>query len=168
MGKQVNLAKHILGPVCLGYNGHAYLIENNKPEKDLGRLFEVLPKNLARLQLSLSSKRSDPDVLFMTTIIQEALEMETANVTKTIYNKVKALSYFLQLYSVEDQRLKPSIYLLRIEKDLSQLNQLPKLKTVCKKLRVLAQLIEIGPVTKTLVKKEVRQIMADLVHLVNP
>lgn len=168
MDKQINIAKHLLGPVCLGYNGHAYLIENNKPEKDLGRLFEALPKNLARLQLSLASKRSDPDVLFMTAVIQEALEVEAANVTKTIYNKIRALTYFLRLYSVEDQRLRPSGYLLRIEGDLSQLNQLPKLKTVCKKLRVLAQLIEIGPVTKTLVKKEVRQIMADLVHLVNP
>ena len=168
MAKNVSMMKHLLGPVCLGYDGHAYLIEDNRPEKDLGRLFEALPKNLAKLQLSLASKRSDPVVLFMTAAIQEALGVEAANVTKTIYNKIRALAYFLRLYSAGDERLRPSGYLLGIEGDLSQLNQLPKLKTVCKKLRVLAQLIEIGPVTKVLVKKEVRQVMADLVHLVNP
>jgi len=145
MDKQVKLSKHLLGPVCLGYNGHAYVIKDNKPNKDLGRLFEARQKNLARLQLSLASKRSDPETLFITATIQEALEIEAANVTKTVCNKVKALAYFLQLYSVGDQRLMPSSYLLGIERDLSLLNQLPKFKTVCKKLRVLAQLIEIGP-----------------------
>jgi hypothetical protein len=168
MANNISMMKHLLGPVCLGFNGHAYITRDNKPDKDLGRLFEALPKNRARLLLSLASKRSNSYFLFTLATVQEALEIEAANVNKNVFNKVRALSYFLRLYDDGDTRLNPSGYLLRISTDLAQVNQLPKIKPICKRLRVLAQLIEIGPVTKTFVKKEVRQVMTDLVHLITP
>jgi hypothetical protein len=168
MNKPVNVFKHFTSQLFLAYDGHVYFEEHGKPNKDLGRLFEALPKNLARINLSLSSKRSDPHLLFILTSIQEVVGKEATAVTKIINNKVNALSHFLVFYCDKDERLLPSNYLRGVEKDLSQLNQLPKIKPICKRLRVLAQLMESGPVTKIFVTEEVHQIMKGLVHLITP
>jgi SPX domain protein involved in polyphosphate accumulation len=119
--------------------------------------------------LKLSSSRSKPSTLLTLIHIQEALESEVTIVTKHIYIRIEALAQFLCLYSCNKnvKDFNPPEYLRALQKDLSQIYQLPKLKPICKRLESLAQRMETHIVTEESVTEEILGVMRDLVHSVS-
>lgn len=167
MEKPIAIFKTLSSRLVIRYNGHVYLVSNDATDKDLGRLFEALLKNTAKLNLKLSSKKSKPQTILLLTHIQGVLEMESAAVTRVVYIRIMALAKFLELYSDGNPHLCPSEYLQSVQKDLFQIHQMPKLKPISRRLRDLSQLMETDNVAKDFVTEVILNIMKDLVHSVS-
>ncbi|MCX6737771.1 MAG: hypothetical protein NTX26_03530 [Candidatus Parcubacteria bacterium] len=165
------------GDLFLGFNGHIYQKRSGKPDKDLGRLFEVLLKVTAQINLSCRTKRGDPRYLQRLCCIQYAIRKKAAYMERLIYSRISGLATFLVLYISDDPRLKAKDFLLSLAQDkvLANLLGLPKLKPILSRIEKLANEIEAKPETEVkpvmkriAVKQEVCQIIGALEHLVNP
>lgn len=185
MSNQVNIAEYLdfNGDLALGFNGHVYIKQPGKSAKDLGRLFEVLLKVTAQINLSSRTKRGDPKYLQRLCRIQYAVQRKTAYIERLVYSRIYGLTTFLALYSSDDPRLEAKDFLLSLAQDkvLAKLLGLPKLKPILSRIEKLANEIEAKPkvgvkpetevrpvMKRTAVKQEVRQIIGALEHLVNP
>jgi hypothetical protein len=168
MSRQINIAENLSSSLAMGYDGHIYSKEGGKL-KDMGRLFESLPRIRAKIDLSLVSKRINPKSLDNLSLTQRIIEAETTYVTKIIDIKIEALATYLERYSRASNGPYPSGCLNSncIPKDLRGLHQLPKIKPLCKRLEILGQQISEGSIEKNLAKQKLRQIIGELQHSVH-